>query len=242
MWTPRTPAHRRRADDWQRTDGGVWLPRAGDVPLRGAGMVRRGMGFGFEPAGYCCEPATQVPVMCEWCDNLPDVDLIVDLRDGGWSHGPSMPQGVFPCTYLDEVQGEYTLYRQNESWYWGDWLSGYYMGEEACYYSYMGISGWMRFRLSASWRCNTYISPCDSDPDANTTWTCRASWGSGGIPPTYHCHVIYSHQLELDGTIPSCFDAHASDGTITLSKCYEYVNSNYVTGTMPDTVTLRKAA
>lgn len=49
-----TRAHRRRYDDWQRTDGGVWLPRAADVPLRGAGMVRRGMGFGFEPAGCCC--------------------------------------------------------------------------------------------------------------------------------------------------------------------------------------------
>jgi hypothetical protein len=56
MWTQPIPVRRKRqADDWQRTDGGVWLPRAGDVPLRGAGMVRRGMGFGFEPAGCCCE-------------------------------------------------------------------------------------------------------------------------------------------------------------------------------------------
>jgi len=36
----------------------VWLPGAADVPrdpMRGAGMTRRGMGFGFEPAGCCCE-------------------------------------------------------------------------------------------------------------------------------------------------------------------------------------------
>ena len=53
MLTRPTPARRkyRDPDDWQRTDGGVWLPRD---PLRGAGMVRRGMGFGFEPAGCCC--------------------------------------------------------------------------------------------------------------------------------------------------------------------------------------------
>lgn len=51
MLTLPTPARRRRRDDWHRSDGGVWLPRD---PLRGAGMVRRGMGFGFEPAGCCC--------------------------------------------------------------------------------------------------------------------------------------------------------------------------------------------
>jgi hypothetical protein len=60
MLTRPTPARRRRRDDWHRTDGGVWLPGAADVPrvagdpMRGAGMVRRGMGFGFEPAGCCC--------------------------------------------------------------------------------------------------------------------------------------------------------------------------------------------
>ena len=61
MLTPPTRAHHRRADDWRRSDGGLWLPGAADVPrvagdpMRGAGMVRRGMGFGFEPAGCCCK-------------------------------------------------------------------------------------------------------------------------------------------------------------------------------------------
>jgi hypothetical protein len=60
MLTPPTRAHHRRADDWRRSDGGLWLPGAADVPrvagdpMRGAGMVRRGMGMGFEPAGCCC--------------------------------------------------------------------------------------------------------------------------------------------------------------------------------------------
>ena len=60
MLTLQTRARRRRRDDWHRSDGGVWLPGAADVPrvagdpMRGAGMVRRGMGFGFEPAGCCC--------------------------------------------------------------------------------------------------------------------------------------------------------------------------------------------
>jgi hypothetical protein len=59
MLTPPTPARRRRRDDWRRSDGGVWLPGAADVPrvagdpMRG-GMTRRGMGSGFEPAGCCC--------------------------------------------------------------------------------------------------------------------------------------------------------------------------------------------
>ena len=66
MLTLPTRARRRRRDDWHRSGGGVWLPGAAgaagaaDVPrvagdpMRGAGMVRRGMGFGFEPAGCCC--------------------------------------------------------------------------------------------------------------------------------------------------------------------------------------------
>ena len=63
MLTPRIPARRRRRGDWHRSDGGVWLPGAADVPrvagdpMRGAGMVRRGMGMGFEPAGCCCKEA-----------------------------------------------------------------------------------------------------------------------------------------------------------------------------------------
>lgn len=79
------PARVRRrrpdADDWQRTDGGVWLPRA---PLRG-GMVRRGMGFGFEPAGCCCVAGVE----CSKCSSLRsayDITLtgltdITDCRD-----------------------------------------------------------------------------------------------------------------------------------------------------------------
>ena len=67
MWTRPTPARRRRRDDWHRSDGGLWLPGAADVPrvagdpMRGAGMVRRGMGFGFEPAGCCCKQ----PGLCQ---------------------------------------------------------------------------------------------------------------------------------------------------------------------------------
>jgi len=54
---------RNNAESWHRSDGGVWLPGAADAadvprvagdPMRGAGIVRRGMGFGFEPAGCCC--------------------------------------------------------------------------------------------------------------------------------------------------------------------------------------------
>lgn len=73
MWIRPARAHHRRADDWHRTDGGVWLPgagdvpRAADVPMRGAGMVRRGMGFGFGPAGCCCEADF---VDCTQCANL----------------------------------------------------------------------------------------------------------------------------------------------------------------------------
>ena len=65
MLTPPTRAHHRRADDWHRSDGGLWLPGAADVPrvagdpMRGAGMVRRGMGMGFEPAGCCCEETAE---------------------------------------------------------------------------------------------------------------------------------------------------------------------------------------
>ena len=65
---------RNNAESWHRSDGGVWLPGAAgaaDVPrvagdpLRGAGMVRRGMGFGFEPAGCCCGDASCVT--CTLC-------------------------------------------------------------------------------------------------------------------------------------------------------------------------------
>lgn len=74
MLTLPTRAHHRHADDWQRTDGGVWLPR---VPMRG-GMTRRGMGFGFEPAGCCCEEPlcncnceNCAPVNGEYINNAP---------------------------------------------------------------------------------------------------------------------------------------------------------------------------
>jgi hypothetical protein len=81
MLTPPTPAHHRRADDWRRSDGGVWLPGAADVPrvagdpMRGAGMTRRGMGFGFEPAGCCCEAGGIDCTHCTALDSEYDITL-----------------------------------------------------------------------------------------------------------------------------------------------------------------------
>lgn len=93
MLTPPTPARRRRRDDWHRSDGGVWLPGAADVPrvagdpMRGAGMVRRGMGFGFEPAGCCCgEEGCSAPV----CVESPD-DMEWDLTFNCYSLWPYNP-------------------------------------------------------------------------------------------------------------------------------------------------------
>lgn len=83
MLTRPTPARRRRRDDWHRTDGGVWLPCAGDVPLRGAGVVRRGMGFGFEPAGCYCGGET---IECTRC-NLLDAEY--DITISGYADSTS---------------------------------------------------------------------------------------------------------------------------------------------------------
>ena len=81
MLTLPTLAHHRHADDWQRTDGGVWLPRD---PMRGAGMVRRGMGFGFEPAGCCC-----VSSPCKGCtDCFGNYDDEYDLTFSGIVNNP----------------------------------------------------------------------------------------------------------------------------------------------------------
>jgi hypothetical protein len=77
MLTPPTRAHHRRADDWRRSDGGLWLPGAADVPrdpMRRAGMVRRGMGMGFEPAGCCCETGVQCS-HCTLLDSEYDITL-----------------------------------------------------------------------------------------------------------------------------------------------------------------------
>ena len=83
MLTLQTRAHRRRYDDWHRSDGGVWLPGGADVPrvagdpMRGAGMVRRGMGLGFLPAGCCCGCP---PAGSRCIGGFPDY-LQVDLAD-----------------------------------------------------------------------------------------------------------------------------------------------------------------
>lgn len=112
MWIRPTPARRRRRDDWHRSDGGVWLPgagdvpRAADVPLRGAGMVRRGMGFGFEPAGCCC--AHCAPVYY----GTPPEYLQVDIAGTLGSYCTDEQCAAFDGTYIvgpGEAKGCYSV-------------------------------------------------------------------------------------------------------------------------------------
>lgn len=110
MLTLPTRARRRHdPDDWQRTDGGVWLPRVADAPLRGAGMVRRGMGFGFEPAGCCCGGEEFAP--CTYC-NLFGYEYDVTLSglfnniDG---KGYTRPFGYNDVKGADAINGTHRL-------------------------------------------------------------------------------------------------------------------------------------
>lgn len=108
MLTPPARVHRRHdPDDWQRTDGGVYVPR---VPMRG-GMVRRGMGFGFEPAGCCCgAPCATCHETVPCC--IPD-EMILTLD--GYQH--------WGCDYSSVNGIPFTVTRD----FWIRWplISGY---------------------------------------------------------------------------------------------------------------------
>ena len=66
-------------------------------------MVRRGFGFGFEPAGCCCEKGGTYDAYCDCV--LPDEGLaiIVDLSEG--TIGPKDPPGDFShcCELVNDV-------------------------------------------------------------------------------------------------------------------------------------------
>lgn len=91
---------RQDADDWQRTDGGMWLPR---VPLRG-GIVRRGMGHGFEPAGCCCE----VEGCVDPCSGTVPSTVQVDVEGVGYGACSNAECDVLNGTYvLSRVPGQF---------------------------------------------------------------------------------------------------------------------------------------
>jgi hypothetical protein len=117
MLTRPTPARRRRRDDWHRSDGGVWLP--GD-PLRGAGMVRRGMGMGFEPAGCCCDTTEPIEVNC--CSET-SVPAYVSLTLSGTPEGALYGDGTYILENETRVGGSegcawiYGTYGESENMY-----------------------------------------------------------------------------------------------------------------------------
>lgn len=93
---------RHDPDDWQRTDGGVYVPR---VPMRG-GMVRRGMGMGFEPAGCCCVYS------CTGCSDVIPQTLEVDCTFTGFGATTKCPNcpdlnDTFRLTWREGVQSPY---------------------------------------------------------------------------------------------------------------------------------------
>lgn len=113
MLTPRIPARRRRRDDWHRSDGGVWLPGAADVPrvagdpMRGAGMVRRGMGLGFLPAGCCCGEEGCVNA----CSGDVPSSIQVDVAGVGYGACSAEQCDVLNATYvLSRVGTEFRWY------------------------------------------------------------------------------------------------------------------------------------
>ena len=137
MLTPPTRAHHRRRDDWRRSDGGLWLPGAADVPrvagdpMRGAGMVRRGFGLGFEPAGCCCEfVLCPFPLSCGNC------------QEGEPEYGDDMPVTVtgisgecIDCERYDNILNISRPFIRSYpgSCFWSSYL--YYVETLSCWYA-----------------------------------------------------------------------------------------------------------
>ena len=231
MWTPRTPAHRRRADDWQRTDGGVWLPRAGDVPLRGAGMVRRGMGFGFEPAGCCCEEEV-VPVTCQRCQTITTQDLVVS---GDWSLTYS---GESPSCQIDFI-GPWNVEFTGVNPYTGGTNWGFTCYEIPDEDSECQNSQWcVQFSISFTctgttnnWLLRVVLKVCNrvADPTCNA---CDIMFA--------HAYVIYLIS-KTGAATGECFDVDSDEnGELVLSRPGPGSLGAGLTGNFPETMTLTK--
>lgn len=116
MLTPLARVRRNRRhdpDDWQRTDGGVYVPR---VPMRG-GMVRRGMGFGFEPAGCCCEVDDRC-VVCNESHVTLEFDVTLSGFGGFFTPDCRYFNDTFRVTYNENPPTGYPFNSYSGAWWY----------------------------------------------------------------------------------------------------------------------------
>lgn len=228
MLTLPTRAHHRQADDWQRTDGGVWLPRN---PMRGAGMVRRGMGFGFEPAGCCCGEEV-VPVICQRCQTITTQDLVVS---GDWSLTFSEESPSCQIDFIGPWNVEYTgVNPYTGGTNWG--FTCYEIPDEdsECQNSQWCVQFSISFSCTGTtnnWLLRVVLKVCNRVADP----TCNA------------CDIMFAHSdvnyliSKTGAATGECFDVDSDEnGELVLSRPGPGSLGAGLTGNFPETMTLTK--